>query len=87
MRVGTDDPGVDERRPLARADVVRRLAHGAEAREEIGAVDRIDVKPRERSHEARDVAAGRLHFDRHRDRVAVVFDEKQHRQPAACRRC
>ena len=28
----------------------------------------------------RDVAAGCLHFDRHRDRVAVVLDEEQHRQ-------
>ncbi len=66
-----------EGRALARADVRRRLAHRAEAREEVGAVDRIDVHARKAAHEAGDVAARRLHFDRHGDRVAVVFDEEQ----------
>ena len=71
---------MDERRALARADVGGRLAHRAQAGEEIGAVDRVDVQAGERSHQARDVAAGGLHFDRHRDRVAVVLDEEQDRQ-------
>ena len=71
---------VDERRALARADVGGRLAHRAEAGEEVGAVDRVDVQAGKRANQARDVAAGGLHFDRHGDRVAVVLDEEEHRQ-------
>ena len=37
-------------------------------------------RPGNDSHQPRDVAAGGLHFDRHRDRVAVVFDEEEDRQ-------
>ena len=39
---------VHERRALARADVRDRLAHRAEAGEEVGAVDRVDVQAGER---------------------------------------
>ena len=35
-----------------------------------------------RAHQPRDVAARRLYLDRHRDRVAVVFDHEEHRQAA-----
>jgi hypothetical protein len=34
------------------------------------------VRPGKRVARAGDVAARRLHFDRHRDGVAVVFDQK-----------
>ena len=37
---------------------------------------------RKRLDQPRDVAAGGLHFDRHRNRVAVVFDDDQHRRRA-----
>ena len=60
--------------------MARRLA------EEIGAVDRIDVEAGKRSHQPGDVAARRLELDRHRDRVAVVFDQEQHRQAPQARR-
>ena len=85
MGVRPDAARVNQRRPLAFAHVGRRLAHRAEAGEEIGAVDRIDVKPGKRPHEARDVAARRLHFDGHRNRVTVVLDEEQHRQALGAR--
>ena len=52
VRVRPDDARVHERRTLARADVRGRLAHRAEAGEEIGAVDRIDVQAGKRSRRA-----------------------------------
>ena len=52
------------------------------ARDEVGAVDAQDDQARERLDQPRDVAAGRLHFDRHRDRVAVVLDQVDDRQLA-----
>ena len=47
--------------------------------EVVGAVAAEDLQVRETFDQARDVAAGRLHRHRHRDRIAVVFDEIQHR--------
>src|SRR5712692_8704647 len=80
MGVGTDDLRVDECRTLPCANVFGCLAHRAQAREEISAVDRIDMQPGKRSYQARYVAAWRLHLDRHRDRVAVVLDQEKDRQ-------
>ena len=80
MRVRPDHAGVDERRALARAHVGGRLAHHAQAGEEIGAVDRRDVQAGKRRQQPRDVAARRLDFHGHRDGVAVVFDQKEDRQ-------
>src|SRR5919198_3016065 len=51
--------------------------------EEVDGCDRIapvhffDEETREVAHELRDRAAGRLHLDRHRDRVAVVLDQEE----------
>jgi hypothetical protein len=45
----------------------------------IGAVAARHPQVREGLDQARDVAARRLHFDRNRDRVAVVFDEEEDR--------
>ena len=82
MRVRPDDLGVHERRPLARARVGDGVRHRAIAGQEVGAVDALDEQAGKRRDELRDVAAGGLHFDRHRDRVAVVFDEEDDRQLA-----
>ena len=85
VRVRPDDLGVHERRPLAGARVGDRVRHGAIAREEVGPVDALDEEARERRDEPRDVAAGRLHLDGNRDRVAVVFDEVDDGQVAEAR--
>ena len=86
MRVRANDARVHERRPLAGADVCRRVAQRAQARQKVGAVDRINVEAGERSHEPRDIAAGRLNLDRNRDGVTVIFDEEQDRQLLDARR-
>ena len=65
MGVGPDDLGVDERRSLARARVLDRLAHRAVARDEVGAIDALHEKEGKCRDESRDVAAGSLDFDRH----------------------
>ena len=80
MRVRPNHARVNERRPLAGADVRGRFAHGAETAEEIRAVDRFDMQPWKRADEARDVATGGLEFHGDGNRVAVVLDQKQHRQ-------
>ena len=55
------------------------LADGV-AFERIGAVAFRDVQAGETAHEARDAAAGGLHFDGNGDGVAVVFDHVEQRQ-------
>jgi hypothetical protein len=86
VRVGANHRGVDERRPLPLARVDDGFAHRAIAREVVGAIASQDAQARKAFDQARDVAARRLHVDGHRDRVAVVLDEKQHRQLPRARR-
>ena len=80
VRVRADHLGVHERRALARARVVDGRGHRLVAGEEVGAVDALDEEAGERGDELRDVAAGRLHFDRDGNRVAVVLDQVDDRE-------
>ncbi len=72
--VGADDVAVDERGALAGAAVRGGGLEGAIAGFGVGAVDFGKVEVGEVGDEARDVAAGRVHFDGHADGVAVVFN-------------
>ena len=80
VRVRPDHVRVHERRSLARAAPGRGLAEHREARERVAAVHLAHQQVRKAAHEPRDAAAGGLHLDRHRDRVAVVLDQVEHRQ-------
>ena len=84
QRVGLqpDHAGVDERRPLARADVVERLLERAIGLLVVAAVALEDFQIGEAAGERRDRAARSLVFHRYRDGVAVVLDQEQDRQPA-----
>jgi hypothetical protein len=82
MRVRPDHLGVDEGRPLAGAGVGDGFLYRGVARQVVRAVNALNQQPREVRYQPRDVAAGRLCFDGHRDRVAVVFDDDDDRQPA-----
>ena len=62
--------------PMAGAAVRGRLLKGAQAGHGIGAVDLGKVEVGEVGHQARDVAARRVHFHRNADGVAVVFHQK-----------
>ncbi len=86
MAVGTHDARVDERRAHARAAVLRRVAQRVVGLEKVGPVGLGDEEVRERAHELRDRAAGRVDLDRNRDRVAVVLDEEEDRQLEIARR-
>ena len=86
MRVRTNHLRVHERRTLAGADVCDGLAQRVVAREVVGAVHLVDLQSGEARDHARQIAARRLHFDRRRDRVPVVFDQVEHRQVAGARR-
>ncbi len=80
VRVRPDDPGVDERDAPTSAAVLDGLAHRGVARDRVAAVDLPDREVREARDELRDRAAGRLHLDGDRDRVAVVLDDEHDRQ-------
>ena len=80
--IRADDLRVHERRTLAGAGVLDRGGHRLVGADEVGAVDALDEEARERRHQLGEIAAGRLHFDRGRDRVAVVLDQVDNRQPA-----
>ena len=75
MRVRADDLGVHERRTLAAR--ARRRSRPTSRDSSPGSRCRRCSAPEsgEGRDELRDVAAGGLHFDRHRDRVAVVLDD------------
>ena len=82
VRVRPRHRGVHQRRTVAVAGVRHGLAHRPIAGEEVGAVAAEHAQAEEALDDARDVAAGGLHFDRHGDRVAVVFDQIDDRQLA-----
>ena len=80
MGVRPDAVAVHKRRPKAGAAVLRGSLKGAQADLRIGAVDLGKVEVGEVGHQLRDVSAGRVHFDRHADGVAVVFHAEDDRQ-------
>ena len=86
VRVRADHLGVYE----SRSSALTRIRHGpverGVRRQKITAVDFFDVEVGERRHELRDRATGGIHFDRHRDRVAVVLHEVHDRQLEIARR-
>ena len=83
VRVRPDDASRGRAPALARAHVRHRFAHRVDSwRGSRCRRSGYTRRPGKCFDDARDVAAGRLHFDRHRDRVAVVFDQIEHRQLA-----
>ena len=80
MRVRADHLGVHQRRPLALTAVVVRLLHRLVGGERVAAIDFLDEEARERRDQLADRATCGVHLDRDRDRVAVVFDQEDHRQ-------
>ncbi len=75
--VGADAVAVDQGRSVAGAAVGHGGLEGVQAGHGIGAVDLGKVEVGEVGDQARDVAAGRVHFDRNADGVAVVFDDRR----------
>ena len=82
MRVQPHHPGLDEDRPAPAARVGEGPPQGLDAGQRVGAVDADDLQPRERRHEAGDVAARGLELDGDGDGVAVVLDQVEHGEPA-----
>ena len=79
-RVGVEPNAVamNKRRPAAGTAMLGRGLECAQADFGIGPVDLGEMEIREIGHQARNVAAGRVHLDRHADRVAVVLHAKDH---------
>ncbi len=74
--------GVDERRTVARAAIVGGAPEGGVGDDGIGAVDFFEMEVGEAGDQARNVAAGGLHFDRNGNRVLVVLHAENYRQAA-----
>src|SRR5436190_3609836 len=75
MRIWPNDHRVHERRALSLARVFDGLSHHIMAGDQVATVDLLHEQIGESAHELRDRSAGGVHFDRNRDRVAVVLDE------------
>src|ERR1700676_1235261 len=80
MRIGADDVPVDEGRPVPFATVAHGPLERGIARYRIGAVDFLEVKVGEPGNQARNASASGLHFDGHRDWIAVMFNAKNNRK-------
>ena len=81
VRVRPDDTGVDERRTVARAHVRRPPSRMARrlARKSVPSIESTWRPGNDRT--SREMSPpGVWNFDRHRNRVAVVLDQEQHRQ-------
>ena len=71
---------VNERRAVPFAAVARSTRECGVAGHGIGAVDFFEMEIGESGDQARNASARSLHFDRHGDRVAVVFHAENYRQ-------
>src|SRR5580693_3417758 len=75
MRIMPNYMRVDQRGAATLAAIVNGFLADRVAFEGIRAVTLGDVQARETARQARNAAAGGLHFDRNGDGVAVVFDD------------
>ena len=80
MRIRADDVRVDQRRAFAGAAMFGGAAQRGITFQRLGAVTFFDVEIRIIPHQLGDAAAGSLHFHRHGNGVAVVFDEIENRE-------
>ena len=80
MRVRANHMSVNERWTFPLPRVFHRVVHRIVAGKEVTSVDFFDVQIWEGANELRDIAAGCLHLDGDRDRVAVVLDQVDRRQ-------
>ena len=76
VRVGANDVRMDEGRPLPVARVGERVLQRIVRGQKVAAVGLGDEEAGIRTHELRDGAAGRVHLDGHRDRIAVVLHDE-----------
>src|SRR5258708_12307416 len=80
MRIRADDMRVNERWTVSFAAVARGTVERGIAGHGIGTVDFFEMEIRESRDQARDTSACGLHFDRHRDRIAVIFHTENYGQ-------
>ena len=67
-------------RPMPGAAMLRGRLECAQARLGIGSVNLGKMEVGKIRHQPRNVAARRVHLDRHADRIAIVLDHEDHRQ-------
>src|ERR1035438_2304255 len=82
VRIGTNDVRMDERRTIAGAAMLGGAPESGIGDDRIGAVYFFEMEVGESGDQARDVAAGGLHFNRDGDGVLVILDAEDHRQTA-----
>ena len=80
MRIRACHVRMNEGGSFARAAIFRGPPQDVITHQRIGSVAFRDVQARVVPNESRDAGARGLRFDRHRNGVAVVFDQKKHGQ-------
>ena len=80
VAVGADDLRVHQRRPLPGPGVLHRLGQHVVGGEHVAAVHFLDEQAGKAGEQLGDRAARRVDLDRHRDGVAVVLHQEDHRQ-------
>ena len=67
---------MDKRRTMPRAAIIGRALESRIGDDRVGAVEFFEMKVGEAGDQARNIAAGSLHFDRHGDGVSVILKQK-----------
>jgi len=80
MGVGSNNLCMNEGRTITCATIGRSPLHYSERFKSVGAVAALQIKIRKVFDQTGNIAARSLHFDRHADRVAVIFKQEKHRQ-------
>src|SRR5438876_7383373 len=80
MRVRPDNFRMNEGRALASAAIRYCSPHYSQRVARAGAVASLQVKIGKVFDQPGNIAAGSLHLDGHADRVAVIFQQEEHRE-------
>src|SRR5438477_11693095 len=78
MRIRTDHMSVNKSRPVSLAAITRCPLECGVACYWIVAVDFFEMKIGKSGDQSRNASARSLDFDRHRDRIAVIFDAEDY---------
>src|SRR3954453_22522617 len=81
MRIRTNHVGMNERRANSRPAMRNSSRHCAVADHGVSPIYFFKMEVWKTGNQARNVSPRSLHFDRHGDRITVVFDQEHDRQP------
>ena len=74
-------------RPMPSAAVRDRTYKRCITCDGVGSIYFLEVEVGEAGDQARDISTSSLHFNRHRDRITIVLDDKNQREAGSSTRC